>query len=374
MKKYVIKRLYDAMKSAQNNWLAKVVSVLIAIGLWLYNYNMQHTTISVSVPIVYKNKPSNLSYESKPQRYAKFKIQGKEESLNFSTANLKATVDLKDAEEGSGYYAADFDLQQFPENVDILEHPEKIKINLEKIVQKYVKINPNFSGKLKEGLKKGLVQINPRTAAIEGPRSILEKIKTVNTLAVDISEAEENLTKKIGLINPEKETKILRPTSVEISVKIFSDNIENELIIENIPLSAHNLDPALEAFFSTDSIKLYLQGNVNLLKKIKIEDIICSVNLEDIKFDPKNAAITPSENESGLPIDIKFLKSADNIQILNAIPDTVSVRFKVKPEFENKKFIAGEKNEQIKGKEEKQEEKPRQQKEKPENNQTKEDE
>ncbi|MDH5717791.1 MAG: CdaR family protein [Spirochaetia bacterium] len=330
----------------KNNWQAKLISILIAIGLWTYNYNMQHSTVSIAVPIQYKNIPDKFSFENPPPRFIKIKVGGKEENLNFSTGNLKATVDLKDLDEGPHEVSVSFDPQQLPENIEIVEQPSNISVTFEKIINKTVYIQAKLTGKLSEGYKSGRVIVKPRNAVLKGPVSLLTNINVIETEPIELSGIQTSFIKKIKLRNIDDKIQIISSNYIEVSVTIFQENITNDKIIENISITAHNLDPALEAFFSVKSIKLHLQGPLENLNTISSEDIICSVDLQNVRFDRESNSILPAETETGLPIDIKLLKFEEKLQILNIIPDMVSVRYKIMPEFEQKTEII-EKESQI---------------------------
>ena len=97
------------LRSLTWHWKEKIICLLMASGLWFYVDNLKIGTISLNVPVSYRNKPVDLDFAQDPPRFIEVKLRGDKERLNFPTTKLRAEVDLKGATAERKTYAYSID-------------------------------------------------------------------------------------------------------------------------------------------------------------------------------------------------------------------------------------------------------------------------
>ncbi|MES0488585.1 MAG: CdaR family protein [Leptospirales bacterium] len=314
------------------NWKIKLVSIIVAIITWYYVRDIKMNTITIPVPITYEQKPDNLYWKKDPPRYLQLSVRGRQEALKFPTGNLKASVYLGDAEAGRKQYKVKFVAEQIPDKIEITSMAKAIKIDLEKAVRKIVPVKVMVQGEIAEGFKKGKTLVTPKSITIEGPESKIREIKYVQTEWVNLENAQKSLVVRKALIKP-RQSKIIDHQSVEVQITISTQDNTREKTISGIKVEVEGLDPALEVRLSSLEIKIRVTGNPEVINKLSADSFQAYVNLEGTRFIPKTGAIMPFDTESEIDIIIRILTNKKAIDIIEIMPNYLTVRFSVKPEY-----------------------------------------
>ncbi|MCB1199834.1 MAG: YbbR-like domain-containing protein [Leptospiraceae bacterium] len=325
------------------NWQAKFASLLLAFSLWSWQTSTKISESSINIPVVYKNKPADLTYKSEPPRFLKLKLLGREENLKFSTSSLRAVVDLQEAQNGTEEFKIEFDERQLPENIRIAEFTRRINVQFEAIEEKNLPLRVNLTGEAEDGYRIGRVSINPASVTVEGPASELRKYKELVLLSLDASKLRKNYLRKVT-VNAPASLRISKGKEAEISIPVLSLGNTTERLLE-IPIKAQGLDPALLAVFSEKTVKIQLQGDREALKKLQIADVRATVDLSSTKFNPRTMRILPYDNEPSLQIDANLIRYKKEIAVLSIIPEKVAARFTIRPEYQKKNSPALSPNE-----------------------------
>lgn len=314
------------------DWKAKLVSLILAGIIWVYVQELQFDTVNLSVPVEYIHQPDKIFWKTEPPRFVKLMVRGKKEDTKFPTANLKAVVDLSEAMTGVHTYHIQFDKKQIPDKVSIIPFSSGIKIDFDKGVQKSIWVKPFIQGEVPEGFKIGRIVINPNKITVEGPAQILKNIRSINTRPIIITELKEAFTFHTQ-ISSENQIKMLNISDIEVTVTVYKQDTTNERLIENIKIDILGKDPALNASLSTNTVKVYVRGDSEDLKKIDTNQFHAFINLEGTRFIARTLNILPFDYEPDIIVNIKNLYKDKKIEILELMPATISVRFSAKPEF-----------------------------------------
>jgi YbbR domain-containing protein len=168
-------------------WL-KLVSLLIAVGLWWGVAHDQPAEIALSVPIEFYNTPEHLEISSDRIQRAEVRVQGPARTLRQMTnADIDAVIDLA----GSRVGEHTFDLtakqiRHVPHNVQIVQVvPSQLRLELDRSASKVVDVTPRVIGTFATGYRLGDVQVSPSKITIVGPQSRLNSIDSAITDPVD---------------------------------------------------------------------------------------------------------------------------------------------------------------------------------------------
>lgn len=317
----------------RKDYKAKLASVLIATALWAYVQNRQIQEITLNVPVQYQNLSDELVFTDEPPRYLKITLRGKKDDLKFPSSHLRATVDLSAASPGKKFYPVLFDVRQLPENIRLRKEQLRVKLTLERLEKKTVRVRLNLKGTVAAGYRVGRKKIIPDKVTIQGPRTTLNDIRFLETKPINLSDRSETIHKQVRLNHPAN-VRILDHQKVTAHITIFKENTVNERKIDNVPLRSENLDPALEAVFSNNTVSVFVQGPPDILKKVSAKDLHAWVDLEGTRLNQKTGHILPFDNEPGIPVSVKMLRYGGKVSIINIVPEQVTVRFRIKPGFE----------------------------------------
>ena len=317
------------------DYIAKLICLAIGSGLWFYVEFARVAQTTLNIPVEYIKKPTNLYLKPGQARFVKIVVRGREEFLKFSTAGIKAEVNLANARNGEGSYPLAFDTRQLPERVELASRPEYMPVALEKGLSRVVPVRVVTTGNPDAQFRVLRAVATPQQIEIDGPEAAVASIQAIETEAVDIEGARTNLQRKANLRIPDQvATDKLK--NVVVRVELIQKTYSEEQQFEQIPLKLQNLDAALNAALSDTSVTLLVQGESGAVKKLKASDFYAWVNVEDTRYNARTGNILPYANESGLQVKARILSGNKKVQIVAVTPDKVNVRFSVKPEYAKK--------------------------------------
>lgn len=170
----------------RKNLFLKCLSLLLALGLWLYVMNQQNPSITSSVTV-------QLSVINAPDGYQihhdkdNIKLVLKAPRASFASVDntdFKAYVDLADIKEGQQDMTVHV---QLPSGFELVNYsPESVKFVVDKIIQKQIPVDLMFSGKPAADMVVASVKQSADTIVVKGPRSQIDKVsKAVGYIGLD---------------------------------------------------------------------------------------------------------------------------------------------------------------------------------------------
>ncbi len=180
--------LYRLMK--KENILARIISILIACGLWIYVMTDQNPIIERSVEVELKqaNLPENMVVFNAPDRVA-VKVRGSRSLIADDSEKLiTASIDLKNVTEGQ---------QELPVQVsfskgDIISvSPAEISVYVDTVSEKTVPVHPRVVGVVSDDLTLGSSKITPAEVMVKGATHRLKNINKV-VAPVDVTDQKDN--------------------------------------------------------------------------------------------------------------------------------------------------------------------------------------
>ncbi|HCC69131.1 MAG TPA: hypothetical protein DEP99_04520 [Nitrospiraceae bacterium] len=120
------------MKFIKRNLSLKVVSLILAIALWFFVVSNGRSTITIDIPIEYRNIPQSMEMVDGPKK-ASITIEGQERLVrNLRQNDVTVFVDLSDAKKGETPFYLSSDNVKLPRHLTITEiSPTTIKLQLD---------------------------------------------------------------------------------------------------------------------------------------------------------------------------------------------------------------------------------------------------
>jgi YbbR domain-containing protein len=209
------------LRSLLDNWQLKLLSLLLAAGLWLFVGTSERTEIALAVPIEYIGLEGPLALEGRRQETVDVQVRATRWAAELVTpASVRVRIDVAQLHEGDNL------VQLLPENVETPRGaqvtrlaPSWAAVRAVRAATKTVAVVARVQGQPAPAHVLRRVVVEPATVEIKGPRTTIEMRTAVDTLPVDVSGRREAVTRTVGLVLPESIYPVDRRT-VEVTVDI----------------------------------------------------------------------------------------------------------------------------------------------------------
>ncbi len=166
----------------------KVISVLLAGFLWYLVNFTGSSEVAVEVPIKFEGIPASYELLWESSKTATVLLTGRERVIRGVVPEMvTVALDLSHSKAGESFYPLNFSNLRLPHHVSAVKiSPTVIRVLLEEIITKELRVVPNLAGRPANGFVVDSVDIIPETIIAEGVKRFLEDEKEVFTELVDI--------------------------------------------------------------------------------------------------------------------------------------------------------------------------------------------
>jgi YbbR domain-containing protein len=209
------------LRALVDGWQLKLLSLVLAIGLWLFVGNAERMEIALAVPVEYIGLEGPLALEGRRPEAVDVHLRATRWAADrISPATVRVRIDVGQLREGNNL------VHLLPENVDAPSGaratrltPAWATVRLVRAATKTVPVVARVQGHPAPAHVLRRVVVEPATVEIKGPRTTIESRTAVDTLPVDVSGRREAVTRTVGLVLPESIYPVDRRT-VEVTVDI----------------------------------------------------------------------------------------------------------------------------------------------------------
>ncbi len=267
----------------KENLLAKTISLVIAVVLWLYvNYeNLPEKYLNVSLKVI--NIPKKLTIANNIPKMVSVKIKGKYDVIQTVYPKLIiAYIDLKNAIEGKNrvYIRTKLRKNKRIKIVNIV--PETVEVYMEKVFRKEVPVSPTIINVPAEGYIKAGESFYPTSVIVEGPKSVVEKMEVIRTKPIDIGGVTGSIYKDVEFDIPDEFVRTVNYHTIKIEINI-KQNFKT-IIYNKFKVVIKNLNDKFrienkESLFA----KIKIKGPESRLRQIRKAQDFLTIDLRDIK-------------------------------------------------------------------------------------------
>ena len=264
------------------NLRLKILSIVIAVSLWLSLMSGEYQEFNVYTPVRLKNNMQGefvaVTSDSHVNVFAKAP-QGIIRNLDYNAVAIE--VDVASLGFGDTYHRLTPSEIRLPSGLELVRvEPEGINITVDKLVKKSAKVVPTFIGDPHAGFIVGNVTVYPEYVDIQGAANKLASISSIETKPVNLSGKSEGITYSIGMKDTDG---VLSSTPEQVEVYVsFKENIQTKTI-EGLPVLAANLADNLKASLN-EQVDVSVKGRFDLLTYEAVnKKILFYVNMENIR-------------------------------------------------------------------------------------------
>ena len=202
------------------NFGFKLVSLLLAIGLWMVVARDPIAEVEMKVPIEFHNLPDNLEVDSASFTEAQIRIRGPERVIHrLQTADVRATIDLASVHPGERTFDLTGRQVHVPQDLEVVQIiPGQFHLSFDNRETRTVEIRPRVTGTFASGMRVAQVIADPPTIMITGPQRRVDAVEAATTDPVDVSGAMTRAAFVTQAYVPDPLIQVVHPTPIRVTV------------------------------------------------------------------------------------------------------------------------------------------------------------
>jgi YbbR domain-containing protein len=203
----------------------KVVSLLLAAGLWLAVARSPMAEIEMTVPIAFESLPDNLEIDSASFTQAQVRIRGPERIIqHMQPGDVMAEINLASAQPGERTYDL-ADRVHVPQDLEVVQIiPGQFRLSFDQRVTRKLDVHPRVTGTFADGLQVAQVIADPSSVTVTGPQRRVAAIDGAVTDPVDASGTLTRATFATHAYVTDPLIQVAHPTLIHVTVIMGSSS------------------------------------------------------------------------------------------------------------------------------------------------------
>jgi len=203
-----------------NFWL-KVLSLMIATGLWLaISPDQQPAEVAIRVPIEFQHVPAQLEISSAAIPDAQIRVRGPERLIRqLRSTDIHAELDLADVQPGERTFDLTSQQVRLERELTVVQVvPGQVHLSFDTRLTRDVEIHPRVTGNFAPGEQIAKVLVDPEKITISGPRHHVEIVDAATTDSIDASDTKTQATFVTNVYVPDALVQVVQPVPVRVTV------------------------------------------------------------------------------------------------------------------------------------------------------------
>lgn len=203
-----------------HNFGIKLLSLALAVGLWLAVASDPAAEVAVDVPIVFRNIPENLEISSESVPRSQIRVRGPQRVVRrLQPADIYAEIDLSGMKPGERTF--DLTAQQVhqPRELEVVQVvPNQFHLIFDTRLTRQVPVRPRAFGNFAAGYQIGRLEADPPSITISGPRQRVAAVEAAITDPIDASGTMERATFVRHAYVSDPLVQVMNPNPVRVTV------------------------------------------------------------------------------------------------------------------------------------------------------------
>ncbi len=197
----------------------KIISLLLAVGLWFEVTRDPTAEVEMRVPIEFQNLADNLEIDSTSITEAQVRIRGPERAIHqLQASDVHAEINLAKVKTGERTFDLS-DRVHVPQELEVVQIiPGQFHLSFDERATRKIEVRPLVNGNFATGLRIGQVIADPTTVVITGPRRRVEAVDAAITDPVDASGVTTRATFVTHAYVADPLIQVGHPTSIRVTV------------------------------------------------------------------------------------------------------------------------------------------------------------
>ena len=204
-----------------HNFALKVLSLVLATGLWLAIARDPVAEVEIRVPIEFLHVADNLEISSESIPEAQIRVRGPGRFVRqLRSTDVHAELDLRDAKPGERTFDLAAQEIHHPSEVEVVQVvPSQVHLAFDTRLTREVEIHPRVTA---PGQQIGTIEVDPVRITIEGPRHHVERVDSASTDVVDATGVRNRATFTTNVYVADPLVQVVHPTLIHVTVTMQS--------------------------------------------------------------------------------------------------------------------------------------------------------
>jgi YbbR domain-containing protein len=206
----------------------KLISLALAVGVWLAVARDPVAEIAVDVAIEFRDIPQNLEISSESIPKAQIRLRGPERVIRrLEPADVYAEIELNGLKPGERTF--DLTAQQIhePSELEVVQVvPSQFHLSFDTRLTRQVPVEPRVAGTFAPGYGIERVVVDPPIITISGPKKHVEAVTSAITDPIDVSGAISQIAVRRHAYVSDPLIQVASPDPVQVTV-----------IMQKVPIS-----------------------------------------------------------------------------------------------------------------------------------------
>ncbi len=295
-----------------DNLLLKASSVLLAIVVWtMVRGEVRTTKVFHRVPYQLEI-PSSMGIVEKSVRSLKITLAGPTDTMRDTLKNSIRVMHHLKGVQGPGAVQFPLTSEDFvlPTGVELLDvSPKYLNVVLDRLIDKELKVKPQFVGKPEQGFQIREHSVNPTIVKMTGPEGKLQKLTEIETQPILLTGRTRSFIQTVALKPLLDDIHHQKVQYVDVYVKIQTQLAKKTF--EHVGLMTLQGSKGEPVHFDPATVQVTLEGSSDFLEKISEGDIRAYVDVADLK-----------SGKYQLPVNILPIQGAS---VVNIDPHVIEV-------------------------------------------------
>jgi diadenylate cyclase len=202
------------------NFGLKLISLLLAAGLWLVVARDPVAEVELRVPIEFHNVPEKLEIDSASFTEAQVRVRGPGRLIRrLRSTDVRAEIDLSDVRPGSRTFDLTSRNISVPQNFEVVQIvPGQFQLSFDNRTRRSVEVRPRVTGNFAQGKRIAQVVAEPASIMISGPNRRVEAVESATTDPVDASGTMDRAIFVTQAYVPDPLIQVVHPTPIRVTV------------------------------------------------------------------------------------------------------------------------------------------------------------
>jgi hypothetical protein len=165
----------------------KLLSIAVAVALWVFVASEPELATIATVPVQYKNLPDELEISSDPPDAVSLELRGPSGQLQGGL-HPAVVLDMSGVQPGERTYAVGDGTVKLARGVHLVRAtPSELRFRFERRASRQVAVVPRFANEGQNGYEVANWKVVPQELTVIGPASHVSRMHSVSTDAADVS-------------------------------------------------------------------------------------------------------------------------------------------------------------------------------------------
>ena len=198
----------------------KVMSLLLAIGLWIVVARDPIAEVEIKVPIEFHSLPENLEIDSASFTEAQVRVRGPERLIHrLESGDVRAEINLASIRPGERTFDLTSNQVRVPQDLDVVQIiPSQFQLSFDTRMTRSVAVRPRMVGTFAAGMGVAQLIADPPNIMITGPKRRVEAIEAATTDPVDATGAMTRASFVTHAYVPDPLIQVVHPTPIRVTV------------------------------------------------------------------------------------------------------------------------------------------------------------